>query len=69
MNRTGFSGPTWLSTLSGKSSVWDRSWPVMWDMPDSIKSNAAPESFRAGFSHGLLDWWNRGARAGSLSEW
>jgi hypothetical protein len=28
----------------------------MWRMPDSIQSYAAPESSRAGFSHGLLEF-------------
>jgi hypothetical protein len=27
----------------------------MWDMPDSTKYYAAPESLLAGFSHGLQD--------------
>src|SRR4051794_28835331 len=35
MKRTGFSEPTYSSSDSGRSRVWDRSWPVMCDIPDS----------------------------------
>ena len=56
MKRTGLSGPTYSSSDSGSSSVWDRSGPVMCGMIRILPHPASiPESVAGQFSHGLQD--------------